>query len=91
MITGKKYTGSSLIDLDFESLTERRLSLIDKFVEKNRETGPFAEKWFPKKYKNPYNTRHKEIYLETKSNTERLQNSPLNFFRHRLNAQIESR
>ena len=71
------------------TLHDRRLALIDGFIQKNK-SGRFAERWFPHKFRNIYGTRHEEKYAENKANTERMRNSPLNFYRRRLNQMNES-
>ena len=58
--------------------------MIDSFIEKNLESR-FATEWFPRKFRHGYDTRFEEVYVENKANTERMRNSPLNYFRRRLN------
>ena len=72
-------------DLGIETLDNRRLALVDKFLAKTLEHPHFGEKWFPRKERNPYSTRHEEIFIEYRCNTERNRSNPLNFFRRRLN------
>ena len=71
--------------LNIETLSERRLTMITKFIEKAKTHPTFSEKWFPKKHRNNYNTRHEEKYVQYKYNTERARKGPLNFFRTILN------
>ena len=67
------------------TLRARREELCDKFASKCVGNPLFAD-WFPLK-----NTRmstrgaNREIYLETTARCERLRNSPLHYFRRRLN------
>ena len=74
-----------LSKMDLENLEDRRASLVTRFLDKTLERGRFTERWFPKKKKHAYGTRCEELYIECKSNTEQMRNSPLNHFRRELN------
>ena len=50
-----------LESLGLDTLDDRRLQLVDKFLEKSLQHPLFSEKWFPKKPRNAYNTRHEEM------------------------------
>ena len=87
IITGSKRSNyeKMLEEVGLTSLYDRRLQLIDNFLDKCLHHPLHSGKWFPLKERNNYNTRHEEKYLETKCNTERCRSNPLNFFRRRLN------
>ena len=67
------------------TLRERRIALCDRFAEKSLANPRYAD-WFPEKPKRR-NTRGGagEKYLEEYARCDRLVNSPLFFFRRRLN------
>lgn len=68
------------------TLRQRRIEHCDKFATKCAKSTRF-EHWFPKKQARR-STRHgdrQELYLETFARCERLRESPLFFFRRRLN------
>ena len=67
--------------------SNRRLDLIDNFPRKSLSNETLADRWFPVKARNNYNTRHEEKFVQYKYNMERARRSPLNFFRARLNRQ----
>ena len=70
-----------------QSLRLRRITLCDKFVKKAL-TNPRFQHWFPLKSGRMSNRLRKQAaapYLEEKARCDRLYNSPLFFFRRRLN------
>ena len=70
---------------DCERLKDRRLRLIDKFLSKAVENDRFSAKWFPKRTFVHFDLRQERFYEEKYARTSRLYNSPLYFFRRRLN------
>ena len=64
------------------TLRARRIELVDKFIEKAR-CNPKYDRWFPKR--TGRQGRNREEYLEITARTDRLNNTPLFFFRRRLN------
>ena len=78
----------SLANLGLPTLQQRRLDLVDGFVQKALNNPRFSGRWFPEKSPHGYDTRHEHRYVEYKCNTQSLRNSPLNFFRRRLNKQL---
>ena len=67
------------------TLRQRRIELSDKFAERAL-SNPRCKHWFPKKQQKR-STRHAnpEIYVEKLARCERLKNSPVFYFRRRLN------
>ena len=74
-----------LEDTGLETLQQRRLRLIDKFLEKTLANERFSERWFPTKEFLHIDLRRELYYEEKFARTDRLYNSPLFFFRRRLN------
>ena len=68
-----------------EYLCERRLRLVDKFIIKCAMSERFSEKWFPKKEFVHMDLRKELVYVEKYARTSRLYDSPLYFYRRRLN------
>ena len=68
------------------TLRARRTELCDKFAEKARANPHFAH-WFPER--SGRQGRHGEKYHEFTARTDRLNNSPLFYFRRRLNGKEE--
>ena len=67
------------------TLRSRREDLCDKFAIKCSKLPQF-EAWFrPKNTRGSSRLKGKEVYLETRARCERLKNSPLHYFRRRLN------
>ena len=66
------------------TLKDRRLGMVDRFVIKNA-ANPAYNRWFPTRSWSGHNLRQERIYEEKKAKTGRLYNSPLYFFRRRLN------
>ena len=64
------------------TLRARRVELCDKFIDKAKANPRFAG-WFPEK--TGRQGRNREIYQELTARTDRLNNTPLFFFRRRLN------
>ena len=67
-----------------ETLRARREHLCDKFAEKCAAMPAFGH-WFVKKTSRTSARFKAETYVETKARCERLKNSPLHYFRRRLN------
>ena len=67
------------------TLDDRRIELIDRFLDAAIKHPTFAEKWFPLKDRNMYGTRHEEKFKEYRCKTEKGRANPLGFFRRRLN------
>ena len=68
-----------------ECLHDRRERLVDKFVLKASENGRFCDRWFPKKNVPAFDLRNKMICEETFARPECLYNSPIFYYRRRLN------
>ena len=66
------------------SLASRRLRMVDKFILK-AAAHPSHKHWFPAKQMSGYGLRNELVYKEKKARTSRLYNSPLYFYRRRLN------
>ena len=66
------------------TLRERRTVLADKFAEK-AAGNPRFQSWFPLKAGRQGGRRAVEVYQEFTARTDRLHNSPLYYFRRRLN------
>ena len=82
-VTGVSY--SELLDRSgLPTLAERRLGMIDIFILK-ASTHQTHKKWFPTKCFSGYGLRTERIYEEKRARTARLYNSPLYFYRRRLN------
>ena len=67
-----------------ETLRERRIYLCDKFAKKCSDS-PFFHHWFPRKETRASSRIRGEQFLEEKARCQRLMNSPLFYFRRRLN------
>ena len=67
-----------------KSLEERRLGFIDGFINKAL-AHPVYCNWFPTREFEHYDMRREVIYEEKFARTKRLYNSPLFYFRRRLN------
>ena len=65
-----------------QTLRARRIELCDKFIDKARGSSRFQH-WFPEKVGRQ--GRNKELYHEFTARTDRLNNSPLFYFRRRSN------
>ena len=61
---------SSLTDLDLTTLQQRRLGLIDNFLDKTLQNPRNASKWFPRKTPHNYDTRHEHQFIEYKCNNK---------------------
>ena len=66
------------------TLRARRIQLCDKFAEK-AAANPRFQRWFPPRAGRQGTRRGGEVYQEFTARTDRLQNSPLFYFRRRLN------
>ena len=68
------------------SLRERRISICDKFAKKSLANPRFSH-WFPIKTgrTSTRGTKVTEKFQETRARCERLRNSPIHYFRRRLN------
>ena len=66
------------------TLKERRLRMVDNFIRKTA-VHPIYKAWFPAREVTGYNLRKEMVYEESRARTSRLYNSPLFFFRRRLN------
>ena len=80
-------SGRKLRDLaGVTTLRKRREEICDKFAKK-LVSNPLFTHWFPlkKTRASARNTGKQEVYLEEKARCSRLQNSPLFYFRRRLN------
>ena len=82
-VTGVTYT-SLLERSGLSPLSQRRLSLVDGFIKK-LVTNPRYRDWFPTKEFIHHDLRKENIYVEKFARTSRLYNSPLYFYRRRLN------
>ena len=81
--TGVSYT--SLLELAaIETLKDRRIRLTDKFIQKTSANTKYND-WFPTKVLSDHNLRQERIYKENRAKTSRLYNSPLYYYRRRLN------
>ena len=70
---------------DIPTLRGRRIELSDKFAKKCAASGRFHH-WFPtKQTRSSARSQNKEMYLEEKARCNRLMNSPIFYFRRRLN------
>ena len=69
-----------------DTLRARREQYCDKFASKCASNPRFVD-WFPLKENRTSSrlAKNKETYLETKARCDRLKNSPLHYFRRRLN------
>ena len=67
---------------DVTTLRARRIEQCDRFAEKSR-MNPCFEHWFPERAGRQ--GRHAEQYQEFTARTDRLNNSPLYYYRRRLN------
>ena len=86
IIFGIDVSYQSLIDSGkIEALDARRKRLCLSFAKKAASNELFAEKWFPKKNRNNYNTRRQETYKLEKTRTERMRKNPVNYMIHELN------
>ena len=68
-----------------EPLHERRISLLDRFILKCIENPTINQRWFPRKEFVDQNLRRELYYKEEYARTDRLYNSPIFFYRRRLN------
>ena len=67
------------------TLRARREVLADKFVDKCTALPMFSDWFKPKTTRSSARHTGKEVYQETKARCERLKNSPMHYFRRRLN------
>ena len=74
-----------LLESRIETLYDRRLRLMDKFLEKTIKDERFLAAWFPRREFIHHNLRCEMIFEEKYARTHRLYNSPLYFMRRRLN------
>ena len=68
-----------------ETLSERRVCSVDRFIVKNYMNERFSSKWFPRKQHIRHDIRKQKKFEEFKTNTDRFYNSPLNYMRRRIN------
>ena len=59
--------------------------MVDKFLLKTANNPLFSERWFPKRGIIDHNLRRDDFYHEAYARTERLYNSPIYYYRRRLN------
>ena len=86
IIYGQKLSYRELLELSgVERLDERRLRLLDAFLNKTMKNEELASRWFPRKTFTHHNLRKELIFVEKFAKNERLFNSPLYFMRRRLN------
>lgn len=69
---------------DLPTLRARRIALADKFAKKCSSSALFCH-WFPLKESRSGRNKNKEIYKEEKARCKRLMDSPIFYFRRRLN------
>ena len=82
-VTGVGY--AELLDRPgLPTLAERRLKMVDKFITKAARHQSHKN-WFPTKQISGYDLRIEHVYKEKSARTSRLYNSPLYFYRRRLN------
>ena len=72
-----------------DTLKNRRLAALDRFVAKTADSDRFADAWFPVRDLQGPEIRNRRIFQETKSKTTRFYNSPLAFMRRRANDLLE--
>ena len=74
-------------DLDgkLDYLHVRRQKKTDKFIKKAAENPNYREKWFPRREFSDQNLRRSLYYDEEFARTSRLYDSPLFYYRRRLN------
>ena len=82
-VTGVSYS-SLLENSGLSTLSERRLGLVDGFLRKAIKD-PRYDEWFPTREFTHHDLRKENIYVEKFARTSRLYNSPLYFYRRRLN------
>ena len=70
---------------ELTTLQARRIALTDKFEEKAAAHPQYAGAWFPLREGRQGGRRQAEIYKEFTARTDRLNNSPLFYYRRRLN------
>ena len=75
----------TLEESGLERLSERRLRLVDKFIVKCATSDRFKDRWFPRELFKHADLRNELLYREFYARTDRLYNSPLFFYRRRLN------
>ena len=64
---------------------ERRILLADKFAQKAANHPRYSDRWFPLREGRQGTRRQAETYKEFTARTDRLNNTPLFYFRRRLN------
>ena len=74
---------------DIDSLKDRRLKAITRFVKKSKQNERFSSRWFPKNDNERQNAlKNKKKLLIRKSNFDRLMNGPLDIMRKMLNESV---
>ena len=68
-----------------ETLSDRRVSSVDRFIVKNYKNERFSNRWFPRRVNARQDIRKQKKFEEFKTNTDRFYNSPLNYMRRRIN------
>ena len=87
IIYGRTVSYNTVLEMtSLEILRERREKKLLRFAQKTLANERFASKWFPKANVHNYFTRNPKIFLEEKTRTNRLYNSPLYTMRRMLNA-----
>ena len=81
--TGVTYI-SLLEQANIETLKDRRIRLTDKFIQKSVANKKYSS-WFPMKVLSDHDLRRERIYKELQARTTRLYNSPIYYYRRRLN------
>ena len=66
------------------TLRQRRMEACDRFAQKCADSPRFS-KWFPKNVSRRSGRGNPDIYLEEFARCDRLKNSPIFYFRRRLN------
>ena len=86
IIFGYKTSYATAIEeAGIERLSVRRSSAVDKFILKAVKNPRFCNEWFPKKPFYHKDLRKEMVFIEKYARTERLYNSPLYYYRRRLN------
>ena len=85
-IFGYKMSYAEMRDrAEITTLRARRIYLCDKFARKAMANGRFSVSWFPPKIGRTSGRTGQDFYREFTARTDRLNNTPLFFFRRRMN------
>ena len=88
LIFGTKKKYSEILEENEPTITcvfDRRQKLVDQFILKTLDNENYSEEWFPKKSFSDQNLRTHLYYREDFARTDRLFNSPIFYYRRRLN------